>query len=881
MKTRSLLLFTILAVTLSLFGAAQAGSSLAPQANSLTLVSPAGCPSSGCAPGQRLNFKAVFDLGTYDTSANPNVQFCIYAPNDWVDTSSLAYDANGGTSNAAYNAGKTDNCPAPTPSGYILVGGATATLTTAGVTSDSLGFALRLSHAAPANSGTLEVMALTQQTGATWTQASPAASFNMTIAAISQTAYVANDATSCGSYSPCYVNSAADLADGLGTGLKDAIDAVNANAMVDILGTYTAKSHAVTLNKALTLQGLNNATLSSTATQCSEALLNVTAGAIIQNLNINGGACSNQKRDLVQVNSPDPVVILYNDLVGGQNGIHVLDNSGNVQLRYNDIRGNAAYGLLRDTNDAAKVASPGKIFAVANNIFGNQGGQQAECNNLGQVDHNFWGFGVTTTDAVHQCTAAAGKILGAPARLKSNQPGVDVQRVTVGSAKTGAFNNQISFQHPSGASDFDVYVVNHGYGSNDNIPFLGHGTSFITPCSNFWDIFLAENADTSSIPSLDVFVRYDLTSTCLSTIQSTSYCGQTADPSLYPLYWYDPANTVTNSWDTTGQSPDGPGAGGASGQTTSCVSGTPEIQVSIDNSGRPNLSTDLSFMPMVVGIPVSLQSFTASAGIAEVLIRWATVAEPNISGYYVIRSVSANGSYSRTSNFIQAKGNASIGGVYSYTDTDLENGINYYYKLEIIDTNGQTIGFYGPVQALTATSTPTITPTPTRTLTPTPTMTRTPSHSPTSTRTWTPYPTSTSYYYYYYYTSTPIRRTATSYYYSFPTSTRTRTPTPGGSRTPGTLSPYESLLLSRTPQPTGAFGTQLSPTISPAAGTEAAILPVSLTGTPAPSSTPVKPIKTDSKRVAFLISLLSGGALGLIVLVLSVWYLIRYRGFTF
>lgn len=863
MSRKLLPLLTALALAFSLIGAAQAGL-LQLQTNGITLVSPNPCPSTGCAPGQRLDFQVSYNMNP-SGSDSPNTAVCFYATSGWAEDNTLTI-TSAAQSGLTYNADQT-HCPTRAE-GDEMIGGFVTTAPTGTSTTDTLDFSLRTAPGGAPGSGSIKVQLIINSNG-TWSAQPVISGPALAVAAASNNVFVGNDAAACGTNAPCFVNSGSDLADGLGTGLKDAVDAVSDNAFINILGTYGVKNNAVLVDHPVTIQGVGNAILTAHATECSQPLLKLTAGAAVRSLNMNGGDCSNPARDLIRIDSPKDALIEYNDLTAGKTAVTVADNDGGALVRFNDIRGNQGQGLLRELGN-----KNGIMVAIANNVYGNQAGIQASCNGHGRVDHNFWGFGVQVSDAVSNCTSSNGKRLGAPVLSRSGLPGLDSQLVPVTGSKTGAFNNKISFQITNGPA-FSVYVVNHGAGSNENIPFLNYGTTPITPCSNFWDIFTEKTPDASS--SLDVYLKYDLNSACITSVESSTYCAS-GDSTRYPLWWYDPSDSsATNGWNTTGQKPNGPGASGASGQTTSCQTDSHEIKVSLtyDNDHRPNLFNDLAFMPMVVGVPFSLKSFTAAAYTQLVVVQWQTTSEANISGYYVVRSDSSNGIYSRASDFINAKGNANMGGYYTFNDTNLENGINYYYKLEIIDTNGQTIGFFGPVSAMTATATPTNTPTNTPTPTPTATLTRTITPTRTITKTWTPYPTFTYYYYNYYYyaTSTPRPRTATPI-----------TPIPNLTRATTSIGG----LINQTPSPTGlltdlaAMQTNIAGTIEPfttPSPQAIALLPSQLTKTAAvaqPTLTPTPP----PGRVAFWISLASGAVLGLLVLLLSVWFLVRYRGFS-
>lgn len=129
---------------------------------------------------------------------------------------------------------------------------------------------------------------------------------------------------------------------------------------------------------------------------------------------------------------------------------------------------------------------------------------------------------------------------------------------------------------------------------------------------------------------------------------------------------------------------------------------------------------------------IELVSFEATLENGEVYLEWETASEIDLKGFYIVRSFSPDGSYTRISNLIYGEGDI-IGATYSFTDTDITPNINYYYKLEDVDTSNIS-SFHGPVVVGPATPTPSLTPssTPeTPTITNTPANTTQPSNTPT------------------------------------------------------------------------------------------------------------------------------------------------------
>ena len=226
--------------------------------------------------------------------------------------------------------------------------------------------------------------------------------------------------------------------------------------------------------------------------------------------------------------------------------------------------------------------------------------------------------------------------------------------------------------------------------------------------------------------------------------------------------------------------------------------------------GMMAVSWLLPARPAPVQAAVTLLYFTATGEEDRVVLRWETAQEVDNAGFNLYRAQvpefinrqQINQSLIPSQFFGQP-----FGASYSYPDTEVVEGVTYYYWLESIDTT--SLGkFYsydpesatvGPPPTPTSTSTPTATATSTPTATPTYTPTRVPTATPSSTATVVP-------------TFTP-------------TGTPTITPVP-----PPLSSPSPTSVVEQRLSPTVTPGGMAQPTLSPAAaGTQS-------TPTPTPTS---------------------------------------------
>jgi hypothetical protein len=82
------------------------------------------------------------------------------------------------------------------------------------------------------------------------------------------------------------------------------------------------------------------------------------------------------------------------------------------------------------------------------------------------------------------------------------------------------------------------------------------------------------------------------------------------------------------------------------------------------------------------------------------LVSWETALETSLVGFNVYRSTSPDGEYTQVNpELIPAQAMGSVfGSTYTWLDSDTQPNIVYYYKLEVVDTSGDST-FFGPVTA--------------------------------------------------------------------------------------------------------------------------------------------------------------------------------------
>ncbi len=805
-KFWSLWILTLLFTALIRFAvfAVQAGS------QGLTLQSPPSCPATGCAAGQRLNFTVDFSVDPQFSSGGANTQICIYTPSDGLSGTAVSpwadFSLGWITDDALYDQGQVGSlCSDETPTGDAFLTGVHAKHSDP--IKDQIEFALHIHPETNLDGHVHAKVFQLDSTGTNWTEtSSPSDAFtkDISVTPLATTAYTAEFTADCGSHKPCLVHSGDDHPNGQGTGLYDAIQALDPGGKILILKDYRIKTYPIKVDKRLTIQGFDEESMLTSINSsqaCSNSLIQFESGGVLQNLQINDGNCSaSNSRTLVEINSSEGVSVLSSTLTFGDVAVHVRDNTGSVDIAFNEIANNLDYAVLVD----AGSSDPGRVNIYANNILNNGTTIQANCNAGGIANHNFWGEGALGSANVTDCITSNGKDLGAPILAASDGRGVQALLSTVKSSFSYHFDGQIGVRHTAGG-DFNLVIVNHGQGNPDNIPFYASGSGDINPCGNFYDLFLAKDA---SPKNLELALKYDLNDQCLNIIESEYYCGN-ASQSRYPLWWYDPAMDVTEGWDRTGQPPKGAGGGGASGQTTDCDTVRDEIIVEIDNAGRPGLFSDLNFTPFITGYidGAPLTDFSAAFTNFYTRITWTTAKEKNIQRYELLKSEKETSGYEIVTT-VNVSTDSSTPNTYQYYDYDVNLGAAYYYKLRVFHRSepDEIIGNHGPISLNVPDPTVTITPSVTNT--------------PTITRTNVP-------------TSTPVYRTPTRPIYRSPTpaGTPTQVRTYGPSPTGGTKPAFE-------PSPTGTLTPFDDPNSGYPAGDETATSQTQDPGSDQPTPTP-------------------------------------------
>lgn len=102
----------------------------------------------------------------------------------------------------------------------------------------------------------------------------------------------------------------------------------------------------------------------------------------------------------------------------------------------------------------------------------------------------------------------------------------------------------------------------------------------------------------------------------------------------------------------------------------------------------------------------SVTALAATVIDPNIRVTWRTTREPDLSGFHVYRSTTGDGAFTRiTQSSIGGTGDALTGANYAFLDTSAQLGRIYYYRLEVIDIDGDST-FLGPVAVFAEDRTP-------------------------------------------------------------------------------------------------------------------------------------------------------------------------------
>lgn len=123
----------------------------------------------------------------------------------------------------------------------------------------------------------------------------------------------------------------------------------------------------------------------------------------------------------------------------------------------------------------------------------------------------------------------------------------------------------------------------------------------------------------------------------------------------------------------------------------------PSNYIAIWDTGNLAPAPDFFFPP---SLATNIAFFDATPTEEAISITWATVSEEELEGFNLWRNTDSTAPVDQLNTELIAAQNAGSpqGASYEWTDSDVEQGITYYYWLEVVEADGST-SFVGPVSA--------------------------------------------------------------------------------------------------------------------------------------------------------------------------------------
>ncbi len=369
MKARLIVLMAVLALTLSLTGAAYADAPVDGPVQPNTISTFTLTPSTAY-PGDTVTAHFDFTVANADLGS-PNV-FCIYYTNSVFDNApSGNKTSNLGDVYSADWDGVTD-CP---DSGALREWKLSTAAPDAGA---EFGDFIEFTFTVPAGAASDTFRLRQHNTDPTVLPPVSGVNLALTIGAFGSTIYVANDAAGCGGNTPCLTGPGA---------LNQAIDSVAGPGTVFVLGAYLMSPNTpadLTTAKTVTVAGAGGSTINMAAGTCSGAALavnNAGAALTVQNLTLDGTCAAGNHSTAIQASAGALNVSNVTVRDFGGTGIGVQASAGTVVVE----------GSTFLNNNTALDGTGGALYAFANNVNTNTSANAAT--NVGADDNvkcNYW-----------------------------------------------------------------------------------------------------------------------------------------------------------------------------------------------------------------------------------------------------------------------------------------------------------------------------------------------------------------------------------------------------------------------------------------------------------------------------------------------------------
>jgi len=242
-----------------------------------------------------------------------------------------------------------------------------------------------------------------------------------------------------------------------------------------------------------------------------------------------------------------------------------------------------------------------------------------------------------------------------------------------------------------------IRIINSGYGL-----FSARDQTFVTgvPPTKARTITIIDDAVTPTInwnDNLRIQIPSGFNMTWDTSITTVTICGSAADKVSTNVSYEDSDQTLFVDVITSFAAGEYVSVSGLKFANFSDESVADNLELDVDDDNLADATDDKTIDIIGFCTAVNLISFTATGRDGLVRVEWETAQEINNMGFYLYRSSSANGPFSRlTDKLIPAFFSSIMGKIYTYDDINVTEGELFYYKLEDIDIYGKK-SLHGPI----------------------------------------------------------------------------------------------------------------------------------------------------------------------------------------
>jgi len=328
----------------------------------------------------------------------------------------------------------------------------------------------------------------------------------------------------------------------------------------------------------------------------------------------------------------------------------IINSAGEVTISWSSVAGATGYRIYRSTSSSGNYTS---IGSSATTLYTDETVVAGATYYYKVVAYN------SSSESLQSSTAFAATQLGTPDDVTATSN--STTSVTISWRSVSNATGYYIYRSTSSAGAYSKYDNTTNTSYTDNV---SSGTTYYYKVSAYNSNGESQQSNAASATT-QLSTPYSVSATANSsgiTVSWSSVSGATG----YHIY------RSTSSYGTYTQV-----VGTVTSMTSftdnTCPSGTTcYYKVAAYNNNGESLQSSYDYATMPLSAPTGL---TATASSSSITISWSSVS--GATGYYIYRSTSSSGTYSKYDNTSYA----------SYTDTWPSSGTTYYYKVSAYNSN--------------------------------------------------------------------------------------------------------------------------------------------------------------------------------------------------